>query len=117
MSSHCWGDEDFDWKALNDAMSLIHKIGKLGFLSIWMKEKYGTIRYEFTCFWGFKPIITPYQQFIFHLAVTIAAYRYKHIASEVVEDLLSNYINERTGKGYVPWYWKPIIKENPWSTI
>lgn len=52
MPFHTWGDKDFDWDALNRAMSIIyeHMDEAEGFIS--MKEKYGTIRYEAT--WGLK---------------------------------------------------------------
>lgn len=43
---HRWGDEDFDWKALDSAITDLHffatRIGRLGGQ---MKEKYGTLRF------------------------------------------------------------------------
>lgn len=113
MPNHYWEDENFDWIALDNAMNLIYKIGRVGGLHIWMKEKYGTIRYEMSFAWGWIKGFMWLQNFIFKFAVTFAMIRYKHIAKEIVNDLLSNYI--RNKKTYVPWYWKWAIKENPWS--
>ncbi len=49
MTYHRWGDEDFDWEALNEAMNDIFNFcKKWAYMHIHMKEKYGSIRYEFT---------------------------------------------------------------------
>lgn len=55
---HIWGDEDFDWKSLNDASNYIrNRCIQFGRFGIWTKEKYGTIRVSLTCaFWGEWPI-------------------------------------------------------------
>lgn len=46
MSSHQWGDKDFDWKALDDAGHLLRKITKrYGRLGGDIKEKYGELRF------------------------------------------------------------------------
>ena len=48
MSYHDWGDTDFDWKGLNEAMLFIYDY--VYFRSLcraMMKEKYGSIRYEY----------------------------------------------------------------------
>lgn len=45
MSDHRWGDEDFDWEALEDCQRIIYKYHKRGFLSSLCKEKYGTLRW------------------------------------------------------------------------
>lgn len=51
MTVHYWGSEDFDWEALNKAMDYITKESiAIGLVPI-MKEKYGTIRYEFHSLW------------------------------------------------------------------
>ena len=50
MTSHIWGDEDFDWKALDDAGNYIHKnCRRWARMGIWTKEKYGTLRISTTC--------------------------------------------------------------------
>lgn len=47
---HEWGDEDFDWKALNDAAFYIqNRCRKFARLGVWTKEKYGTLRISTTC--------------------------------------------------------------------
>ena len=47
---HEWGDEDFDWKALNEAAQYLEKYCKRwARLGIWTKEKYGTLRVSVTC--------------------------------------------------------------------
>ena len=43
---HSWGDEDFDWKALNGAIDEIYYWGKkVGRIGGDLKEKYGTVRW------------------------------------------------------------------------
>lgn len=45
MSSHLWGEEDFDWKGLDEAGHLIIKTMRLyGRFGTTHKEKYGTLR-------------------------------------------------------------------------
>lgn len=46
MSSHYWGDEDFDWKALTGCQKIIYKYHRYGFLGAHCKEKYGTLRWS-----------------------------------------------------------------------
>lgn len=50
MVQHIWGDEDFDWKALDDAgYYLSTNVKRYARLGIWTKEKYGTLRVSTTC--------------------------------------------------------------------
>lgn len=42
---HDWGDEDFDWKGLNDCVDIIYRISRYGFFSGQIKEKYGSLRW------------------------------------------------------------------------
>lgn len=50
MASHLWGDEDFDWKALEDASYYIQRrCRQYARMGIWVKEKYGTLRVSTTC--------------------------------------------------------------------
>lgn len=42
---HEWGEEDFDWKALDDACNyLTRRCRQFARLGVWTKEKYGTMR-------------------------------------------------------------------------
>ena len=46
---HEWGEEDFDWKALDEAAKYLEdKCRKWGRVGIWTKEKYGTLRVSTT---------------------------------------------------------------------
>ena len=50
MSSHLWGDEDFDWAALAQAEKYLWKrCRQFARFGIWTKEKYGTLRVSTTC--------------------------------------------------------------------
>lgn len=50
MASHLWGDEDFDWKALDEAMDYLYtNCRRYARLGLWIKEKYGTMRVSTTC--------------------------------------------------------------------
>lgn len=42
---HRWGDEDFDWDALNDCCDIVYRWSKRGFITGQIKEKYGTLRW------------------------------------------------------------------------
>jgi hypothetical protein len=47
---HDWGDEDFDWAALNAAcLYLSKRCRQFARMGIWTKEKYGTLRVSTTC--------------------------------------------------------------------
>src|SRR3990167_7735500 len=47
---HLWGDEEFDWAALDAASGYLEKQCKRwARLGIWTKEKYGTLRVSTTC--------------------------------------------------------------------
>ena len=44
---HIWGDKEFDWDGLGDAMKYMHQhVRKYSRCLFICKEKYGTIRYE-----------------------------------------------------------------------
>lgn len=47
---HIWGDDDFDWNALDSAIYYMWKnCRRYARLGIWTKEKYGTLRVIATC--------------------------------------------------------------------
>lgn len=49
MTSHLWGDPDFDWDALNDAaMYIAVRCRQFARCGVMTKEKYGTLRLETT---------------------------------------------------------------------
>jgi len=86
MSYHEWGDEWFQkhGETLNKAMHDINlwyhsKTGK--FVS--MKEKYGTIRYEFI---GSIGVVTKEEHKILHRAIEEAALKYPQIKDEILCD-------------------------------
>ena len=52
MPTHYWGEKDFDWAGLDDALKIIVRYLRRGRISIWQyKEKYGTIRIYCTLGW------------------------------------------------------------------
>lgn len=55
---HIWGDEDFDWEALDEAGNYIYKnCIRWARMGIWTKEKYGTLRISTTCaYWTYWPV-------------------------------------------------------------
>ena len=49
---HIWGDKDFDWKALDNAINVIDKRLRNARISIWqIKEKFGILRCYCTLGW------------------------------------------------------------------
>lgn len=139
MTYHEWGDEDFDWEGLGDAEIFIRDLSiRFARLSIGTKEKYGSIRYQRflpiekyfererlrgepryvflsrKLFWKFGNKIYNLYSFklrmqVFYIIVYFACRKYPHIASEIVDDLLSGY------DGKVPWYARRWVSENPWK--
>ena len=50
MTSHLWGEEEFDWAALDSACCYLEKnCRRWARLGVWTKEKYGTMRVSTTC--------------------------------------------------------------------
>lgn len=89
---HEWG-EDFDWDDLQEAMGFIYKYCKwLAGLRVLMKEKYGTIRYEYVWLWRHSDwrLINMWQNWIFKVVVTRACKKFPHIALEIIDDLKWN---------------------------
>ena len=100
-------------------MHFIYIINKyLARTTIWMKEKYGTIRYECTWAWGISEkssLLARYQVFILKLSVMLATLRYRSVKEEICEDFICMWDNVKEGQ--VPWYCKFGLKENPWRKI
>ena len=101
MPYHDWSEEGFDWKGLNDAQHWMHTMyrratGK----SMMTKEKYGTVRYEYTFVW----LETSEQAIIFFETAYRATKKFSHLAGEIVSDLVTmiGEVNHITGwyKGY-----------------
>lgn len=92
--THFWGDKDFDFGKLYDAMDWIHnEAHKIG-INPCTKEKYGTIRYEFVYLWSKnkkgKPDYPTEEQFKeFNKIIKRAEQKFPKIAKEISED----------------WYW------------
>lgn len=104
MSNHMWGDEGFDWKSLSKAMSFIYRFNKLVGNKVMMKEKYGTVRYEYIGW-------LTNDNFRFRLSLLLATILYPSVKAEIVED--SPGVTDSTPA--IPWFAKFALKTNPWS--
>lgn len=111
MPYHYWGDE-FDWGKLAKAMRFIYILSRLTGMKVWMKEKYGTVRYEMIFCWGFSKnkYICRLQFIGFKIVLVLACIRFYSIRKEILEDWLGHIDG-------LPIYFRPFIKENPWKTI
>lgn len=117
MPYHSWGDENFDWVALNLAEGYInrvyHRINKVYPIT---KEKYGTIRYEMLDLW-----IKSERDFICFLKILIkATQKFPTVAAEIVDDAY-DLIDGRYGPelAYSKGYFKALIDQynaNPNNT-
>jgi len=86
MTQHLWGDEDFDWNALDKASDYLYtQCRRWARLGIWTKEKYGTLRVSTTCAYFLE------YDFIHHLF-------YPGYASYVLPRWFRTYIDWPTGK-------------------
>lgn len=103
MISHTWGDEWFEAneKELYNSINWIskfyfRKVGK----RIIMKEKYGTIRYQYTDLW----IIKPEDALILFEIIHRACRKFHRVAPEICDDVITliNPITRLTAwyKGY-----------------
>ncbi len=110
---HEWSDDHFDWSALHRAQNFIHWFCR-PVLKVWTKEKYGTIRYEFTYMWGWanSKYLAKLQLLWFHVALWLACLRYRHIAGEIVEDWSSQWATDT--KHYIPLLFRVFVKTNSW---
>jgi len=91
MPCHYWGDEDFDWKALDEAMyegaTIMRRYGR-----IWVstKEKYGTARWDIYLSSSKYPFLTEiiqaWQTIVIHYAFTVICKKYPHIRDELLSD-------------------------------
>lgn len=115
MPYHNWEDSDFDWKALHGAGALISRLSVWVGLKVWWKEKYGTLRYEFICMWGWSNnrLIAKLQKLGFQAALFIACLRYEQVAPEILDDWATNW--DTGTKHYIPLPFKLFLSENPWK--
>jgi hypothetical protein len=113
MPYHKWGDKDFDWKSLYNAIDTVEQVCRIFRIGVHSKEKYGTARWNFYLFDGslhsithpshvayrynywlastkfFKvvsPIIRNIQLKALNLAFTVVCSRYPHIRDELISD-------------------------------
>jgi hypothetical protein len=85
-----WGDADFNWDMLDDAMHYMYgRFSREALLAMYMKEKYGTIRYEF---WYPKDDsqeqLEPWQVKLLLTIILDAATVYSEVAKEIVDDIV-----------------------------
>lgn len=113
MTYHEWGDEDFNWHMLSEAMKYISdEWWETAKCYPIMKEKYGTIRYEFTSTW----LKSNAECEDFCKLLLKAAKKFKEVDAEIVDEAcvmfedkvpFKKYIKAFkkivTDKGYEPW--------------
>lgn len=80
---HVWGDGDFDWHGLDKVIDYLcdeyrNEIGE----GLCLKEKYGTIRYEWLDYGN------TYAMDFLVARVDDAIIRWPHLAGEIVSDLI-----------------------------
>lgn len=81
MPTHIWGENEFDWNSLNKAMNKIAELAKEnGNLPVFIKEKYGTIRYEHLY------LLTLAQQKELRRIILEVSDEFPHIKDEILED-------------------------------
>lgn len=85
MPYHDWSEEDFDWSGLNDAKAWMRTMyrratGK----NMMTKEKYGTVRYEYTFLW----LETTEQAILFFETVYRVTKKFPELAGEIVNDAI-----------------------------
>lgn len=98
MPYHDWGDKDFDFDELDKIQNWIHKFYKRATKrSMLTKEKYGTIRYEYTYLW----LKTAKHSKIFFNIIYRATIKFPEFAGEIVNDLVP-IIDDR--KSWGAWY-------------
>lgn len=96
MPYHTWGDEDFNWSRLYEAMDYI---GKFYFRVtgnvLLLKEKYGTIRYILLANYG-----DPIDALIVFKIAKRAIKRYPDLAGEIVDSLIPE-VDDDYMKGFL----------------
>lgn len=97
MPHHDWGDADFDFDALNRVGRYISKLYKrcTGKQIVW-KEKYGTIRYEFTSAW----LNDESDCNTFRAIVNRTVEKFPKYAGEVCDDLSWMFRDEKVNEFY-----------------
>ncbi len=121
---HEWGDNDYDWKGLNEAMTFIRSyVRRHSLCTLSMKEKYGTIRYErmmppyvwrsvpffVANFWFNCSLYNKWAEYGWSTlvdAIWEAQKKWPHLKDEIMEDLAS--YEELVGKDIHDRYWKTL---------
>lgn len=116
MTHHLWGDEDYDWDALDEASEYIwRRCRQFARLGVWTKEKYGTLRISTTCaYWGEWPIHNIFKP-------GHVCYRWPNWLIGKIEYPLSYFCNKtgitRTVRTYqravLKFFWKRAAKKWP----
>ena len=84
MPYHCWGDDWEHWAELCKAESWICKMfERIRHKHIYSKEKYGTIRYEYTWMW----LENDDDWLVFKKIIRKAVRKFPNVAGEIVDDL------------------------------
>ncbi len=88
MPHHEWGDEDFNWEQLNAAMHwIVTFYRRMTKKQMFIKEKYGTIRYEFIEMW----CTDGRQSLILCEIAKRAAIKFPEVSAEIVDDLICTF--------------------------
>lgn len=89
MPYHEWGDKDFNWKALDKAIEFISdRYQAYSQHYPIMKEKYGTIRYEFIHTW----LKTDKDFHYFCSLLLQACARFPSVQEEILEDWIDHIV-------------------------
>ncbi len=105
-NKNLFGEEDFDWKGLNDAQTWIRTIyRRMTGKSMITKEKYGTVRYEYTYLW----IESDEQAVIFFEVVYRATKKFPHLAGEIVSDVVTMIGDVDHKSGWYKGYFEAIL--------
>lgn len=113
---HEWGDEDFDWKGLNDAMNYFYKNCKrYGRVGLNLKEKWGTMRVGTTCAffneWPIHSLIKPgYYYYSWPRWMMI---HIDYPLGRIVEKLYIGRMIRRYQIAVVKFFWKRAAKKWP----
>lgn len=90
---HLWGDKDFDWAMLDEAMEYIYVyVRRRSGTYIGLKEKYGTIRYSFVSIPSIirhlklEGIWVKYSKWLLRRAIFNAVKKWPSLEDEILSD-------------------------------